>query len=110
MKVKIGGQIMKEFVKLRTKTHSYSKDNNDEDKKSKKHKKCIIKRKLKFEDYKNCLEEPQIENKLNQLEQTKIYVGSLKELTKNNKLILKNRQRFKIEGTMFLLNKLKRLL
>ena len=79
-------------------------------KKSKKHKKCIIKRKRKFEDYKNFLEEPQIENKLNQLEKTKIYVGSLKELTKNNKLILKKRQRFKIEGTMFLLNKLKRLL
>ena len=30
--------------------------------------KCVIKRKLKFEDYKNCLEAAQIENKINHLE------------------------------------------
>ena len=49
---------MKEFVGLRAKTLST--------------KKCIIKRKLKFEDYKNCLEEAQIENKIKHLEKTKI--------------------------------------
>ena len=30
-----GAQIMKEIVGLRTETYSYSKDNNDEDKKAK---------------------------------------------------------------------------
>ena len=40
---------MKEFVGLRAKTYSYLKDNNDEDKKAKGTKKCIIKR--KFQDY-----------------------------------------------------------
>ena len=52
------------------------KDNNDEDKKAKSTKKCIIKEKLKFEDYENCLESAQIKNK--------IAVDSLKDLKKNN--------------------------
>ena len=33
--------------------------------KKQKTQKCIIKRKLKFKDYKNCLETAQIENKIN---------------------------------------------
>ena len=32
--------------------------------------KCIIKRKLKFENYKNCLEVTQLENKINRLKKT----------------------------------------
>ena len=63
MKDELGGQIMKEFVGLRTKTYSYLKDNNNEDKKAKGTKKCVIKRKLKFQDYKNCLDAAQIERK-----------------------------------------------
>ena len=47
---------MKEFVGLRAKTYSCLKDNNDEDKKAKATKNCVIKRKIKFQDYKNCLE------------------------------------------------------
>ena len=31
-------------------------------------KNCVRKRKTKFEDYKNCLEAAQIENKINHLE------------------------------------------
>ena len=31
-------------------------------------KRCAIKRNLKFEDYKNCLEAAQIENKINHIE------------------------------------------
>ena len=39
---------MKEFVELRAKAYNYLKDNNDEDKKAKSTRKCIIKRKLTF--------------------------------------------------------------
>ena len=56
MKEKLGGEIMKEFVGLKARSYSYLKDKNDEDKKVKGTKKCVIKRKLKFEDYKNCLD------------------------------------------------------
>ena len=52
MKAELGGKIMKKFAGLRAKTNSFLKDNNDEDKKAKSTKKCIIKRKLKFQDYK----------------------------------------------------------
>ena len=81
-------QIMKEFVGLRAKTCSYLKDNNDEDKKAKGTKKCVINRELKFEDYKNCLEAAQIENKISHLEENNIDVESPNEFIKNNKLIL----------------------
>ena len=79
MKDSLDGQIMKEFGGLRPKTYSYLKENNDEDKKAKGTKKCIIKRKLKFESYKNCLEAARIENKINYLEKNKIDVDSPKE-------------------------------
>ena len=45
-----------------------------EDKKAKGTKKCVIKRKFIFEDFKNCLEATQIENKINSLEKDKVYV------------------------------------
>ena len=65
-------------------------------KKAKGTKKCVIKRKLKFEDYKNCLEAAQIENIINHLERNKIGIVSLKEdhveFIKNNKLILKTQK------------------
>ena len=84
---------MKEFVGLRTRTYSYLKDNNCQDKKVKGTKKCVIKRKLKVEDYKNCLETVQIENKINHLEKNKIDLYNRKvykkEFIKDNKLILK---------------------
>ena len=68
MKDELGGKIIKEFVGLRAKTYSYLKDNNDEDRKAKGTKKCVIKRKLEFEYYKNCLEVALIGNKINPLE------------------------------------------
>ena len=64
MKYELDGRIMKVFVGLREKTYGYLKDNNDEDKKAKGVKKCVIKRKVKFKDYKNCLKATQIKNKL----------------------------------------------
>ena len=68
-------------------------------KKQKAQKKCVIKRKLKVEDYENCLEATQIENEIKHSEKDKADVGSLKEdqkeFIKNNTLIWKTQQRFK---------------
>ena len=55
MKDELGGKIITEFVTLRPKTYSYSTDDGKEDKKAKGTKKCIIKRMIQFNDYKNCL-------------------------------------------------------
>ena len=55
MKDESGGKIMTEFVALRPKTYSYSMDDDSEAKKTKGTKKCVIKRMLKFNDYKYCL-------------------------------------------------------
>ena len=55
MKDELGGKIITEFVTLRPKTYSYSTDDGTEDKKAKGRKKCVIKRMIKFNDYKNCL-------------------------------------------------------
>ena len=71
MKDELGGKIMTKFVALRPKTYSYLTDDCEEDKKAKGTKKCVIKRKLKFNDYKDCL--------------------------LNNQIVLKSQQRFKNE-------------
>ena len=63
--------------------------------KKRKAQKYTIKIKLKFEDYKNCLDAPQIEKKINHLK--KNHIDSPKEFTRNNKLRLKTQQRFKSE-------------
>ena len=55
MKDELGGKIITEFVTLRPKTYSYLTNDGKEDKKAKGAKKCIIKRMIKFDDYKNCL-------------------------------------------------------
>ena len=55
MKDELGGKIITEFVTLRPKTYSYLTDDGKEDKKAKGTKKCVIKRLIKFDDYKNCL-------------------------------------------------------
>ena len=72
MKDELGGNIMTEFVALRPKTYSYLMDDGNSDKKAKGTKKCVIKRRLKFNDYKDCL--------------------------LNNEVILKSQQRFKSEA------------
>ena len=71
MKDELGGKIMTEFVALRPKTYSYLTDDCKEDKKAKGTKKCVIKRRLEFNDFKDCL--------------------------LNNEIILKSQQRFKSE-------------
>ena len=46
---------MKEFVVLRAKTYSYLTDDDSEDEKAKGTKKCVIKRRLIFGNYTDCL-------------------------------------------------------
>ena len=55
MKDELGGKIITEFVTLRLKTYSYLMDDCKEGKKAKGTKKCVIKRMIKFNDYKNYL-------------------------------------------------------
>ena len=72
MKNELGGGIITEFVAIRPKTYSYMTNEFIEMKKAKGTKKCVIKKMLKFEDYKKCLF--------------------------GNKLMLKSQQRFKSEN------------
>ena len=55
--------------------------------------KCVINRKLKFENYINYLESTQIDNKRNYREKNKIVIDSFeknhKQFIRNNKSILK---------------------
>ena len=51
----LGGKIITEFVTLRPKTYSYLTDDGKADKQAKGTKKCIIKKMIKFNDYKKCL-------------------------------------------------------
>ena len=62
---------MAKFVTLIPKTYSYLTDDCKEDKKAKGTKKCVIKRRFNFNDYKDCL--------------------------LNNEIILKSQQIFKSE-------------
>ena len=55
MKDELGGKIMIEFVALRPKAYSYLMDDDREGKKAKGTQKCVIKRMLKFNDYKDCI-------------------------------------------------------
>ena len=77
MKDDLEGKIMTEFIALRLKTYAYLMDDGNSDsgthviKKSKGAKKCVIKRVLKFNDYKDCL--------------------------LNNEIVSKSQQRFKSE-------------
>ena len=55
MKDELRGKIITEFVTLRPKTFSFLTDDGKEDKKAKGTKMCVIKRMIKFNDYKNGL-------------------------------------------------------
>ena len=54
-KDELRGKIMKEFCALRAKTYAYLMDDDNEHKKAKGTKKCIIKRRMIFENYKDSL-------------------------------------------------------
>ena len=54
-KDEIGGKIMTEFCALRAKSYAFKLDDDTEMKKGKGTKKCIVKRELMFENYKDAL-------------------------------------------------------
>ena len=102
MKDELDGKIMTKFVGLKAKAYSYLIDDASEDKKAKSTQKCVIKRELKFEISKNCLEATKGDKKINYLGGNKTNIDSLqenqKEFIKNNKLLLQIQQRFKNES------------
>ena len=55
MKDELGGKVIPEFATLRPKSYSFLTDDGKEDKKAKGTKKCVIKKMIKFNDYKKCL-------------------------------------------------------
>ena len=65
MKDELGRKIMAKIVELRAKTYTYLVN---EDNIAKSTKECVIKRKLKFENYKNGLEATILANTINYLE------------------------------------------
>ena len=84
MKDKLGGKIVTKFVGVRGNTYSYLTDDGNEDKKVKGTKKCVIKRKLKYENYKNCLEATKLKNEIKYLEKNKINIDSIKKIIMNS--------------------------
>ena len=74
---------MTKFFGLGGKTYIYLIDDGSEDKNAKSTKKCVIKRKLKFKNYQNCLEATQLDNKINHLE-IKFDIDSVKKIIKNS--------------------------
>ena len=58
---------MTKFVGLRAKFYSYLTNDGSEDKKTKGTRKLVLKTKLNFENYKNCLEATQLDNKIKYL-------------------------------------------
>ena len=55
MKDELGGGIITDFTALRPKAYSYKMDDFTELKKAKGTKRCVVKKMLRFDDYKNCL-------------------------------------------------------
>ena len=55
MKDELGGKVIAEFATLRPIRYSFLTDDGKEDKKAKGTKKCVIKKMIKFNDYKKCL-------------------------------------------------------
>ena len=87
MKDELGGKIITEFVTLRPITYSYLINDFKEDKKPKGTNKCIIKRMIKFNDYKNCLLKDEVMLKLQQ----RFISKKLDVYTENiNKIVLSN--------------------
>ena len=81
MKDELYRKYMTKCFWLRANTYDDLIDDSSKDK-GKSTKNCVIKRKLKFENYKNCLEATQLDNKIKHLEKNKFNIDSLKKIQK----------------------------
>ena len=64
MKDELGGKIMTEFIGLRPKMYAYQKIGGEVDKRCKGTKKCVVKKRISFEDYKNCYETGRVQHRV----------------------------------------------
>ena len=87
MKDELGRKMITEFVTLIPKTYSYLTDDCKEDKKTKGTNKCVIKRMIKFNDYKNCLLKDEVVLKLQQRFKSKghdVYTENINKIALSN--------------------------
>ena len=77
MKDELGGKITTKFVALRVNTYCYSIDEDRRNETTKSTQKCAIKKNLKFENYKNCLEATQLGNKIKYLGKNNVSIDSI---------------------------------
>ena len=94
MKDEQGGKIMTEFAALRPKTYSYSMDDGNSDKKAKGAKKCVIKRRLKFNDYNDGLLNNEIILKSQQRSRSEAHNAYTEEV---NKIVLSSNDDKKLQ-------------
>ena len=85
MEDELSRKIITKFVGLREKTYSCLIDDVSEDKNLKDTEKCAIQRKLKFENYENCLEATQLDYKIKYLKKIKLTQIVLKKSQKIHK-------------------------
>ena len=81
MKDELGGKIITEFVTLRPKTYSFLTDDG------KGTKKCIIKKMIKFNDYKKCLLDDEVILKSQQRfisKKSDIYIENINKIALSN--------------------------
>ena len=87
MKDELGERVITEFVALIPKTYSYLTDDCKKDNKAKGTKKCVIKRMIKFDDYKNCLLNGEVTLKSQQRFISKghdVYTENINKITLSN--------------------------
>ena len=79
MKDELAGSVIKEFVGLRSKMHSYITNQNEGDKKAKGVKKNVVKKDIKHENYKDVLfndKQWQVYNKMKTIRSQRHQIGS----------------------------------
>ena len=84
MKDELGRKVMTKFVVLRVKPFSYLIHSCNKDEKAKDTKKSVSKRKIKFENYKNCVEATQLDNQIKYLERNKTGIYGITRIIKNS--------------------------
>ena len=67
-KDEIAGKVITEFITLRAKAYAYLKKDGSENKRAKGTKKCIIKREIMFENYREPLKIKSYQNRKKDLE------------------------------------------